>query len=199
METLGKFAVVGATSLAGGQHRFVSSNDTCAAGCAQLNALVSTPALLAPWIVSGALVACLSVPTVVLESRQPELGLQILFSFYSRLISLLLTSATLVPAASYTLSLHASVYGLLTLPYRPCLLGGPLWWGLRYVGATGLVVFAAYLGPPVPLVAWPGLQSVECAACAHLLGALLPDLIRFSQSAVVAAVAPLLRQPRCWQ
>lgn len=199
METLGKFAVVGATSLAGGQHRFVSSNDTCAAGCAQLNALVSTPALLAPWIVSGALVACLSVPTVVLESRQPELGLQILFSFYSRLISLLLTSATLDPAASYTLSLHASVHGLLTLPYKPCLLGGSLWWGLRYVGAVGLVLFAVYLGPPVPLVLWPGLHSVECAACAHLLGALLPDLVRFSQSAIVATLAPLLRQSRCWQ
>ena len=108
---------------------------------------------------------------------------------------LMVFAQTLPSALGYALALHTCVHTLLGLRWDPSLVGGRLWWGLRFPAAAGLVWLAAYYGPPVSVVRWPGASSsdvIACAAQAHLLGALLPDLLAACERLMFLAGACLL-------
>jgi len=183
---LGKLAVIGATALGGAKLRLNAyPPSTCApdAGwthdCLGLDSHITRIALYAPWTITAVFLLVLSLPTVLLESRAPELGMQVVTSIFVHQTLLMLLSAGLPPTVNYALGLHACVHTLLTIRWGHHLVGGPLWWGLRFPAAVGLVTLAAFYGPPVSVVRWPGADScdaIACAATAHLIGALLPDL-----------------------
>ena len=195
MEAVGKLGVIAATTLAGvNTIPREPRNDTCSFGCARIDSDVTSENVLAPWILTGCLMVCLFLPTIVLESRQAERGVQLLFGFFTRLISLLMFSMNLGPAMAYTLALHATVYNLLSFRHDASLVGGYVLWALRYPVVIGILIAAAYLGPPISLVRWGGSDPVACAASAHLLGCLLPDLVSFSQGLTTHLVMHLLER-----
>lgn len=183
----GKLAVVGATALAGAKLRLLGTDapPTCGhAGrpypeCRALDPHVSPAAFYAPWTLTAVLLLVLSMPTVLLQSRFPERGMQAVAGLFAHQTVLMLCSAALPSTVGYTLALHTCVHTLLTIKWGPHLVGGPLWWGLRYPAAAGLVALAGLYGPPVSVVRWPGADSTDAVACAttaHLLACLAPDL-----------------------
>lgn len=197
----GKLAVVGATALAGARLRLlVGPPPTCGGAaavgheCQALDAHVPRAALYAPWVLTAMLLLVLSLPTVLLESRYPETGLQAVASLFVHQTLLLLLSAGLPATVGYALGLHACVHTLLTIRWGHHLVGGRLWWGLRFPAAAGLLVLAALYGPPVSVLRWPGADSTDAVACAttaHLIGSLLPDLALALETALLAAAALL--------
>ena len=195
MEAVGKLGVIAATTLAGvNTIPREARNDTCSFGCAWLDSGVTSEHVLTPWILTGCLMVCLFLPTIVLESRHAERGVQLLFGFFARLISLLIFSMNLGPAMAYAFALHATVYNLLSFRHDPSLVGGPVLWAIRYPVVAGILIAATCIGPPISLVQWDGSDSVACAASAHLLGCLLPDLVSFSQSLTTRLVMHLLER-----
>ena len=195
MEAVGKLGVIAATTLAGvNTIPREARNDTCSFGCAWLDSGVTSEDVLAPWILTGCLMVCLFLPTIVLESRQAERGVQLLFGFFARLISLLMFSMNLGPATAYAVALHATVYNLLSFRHDPSLVGGAVLWAVRYPVVVGILISVAYIGPPISLVQWDGSAPVACAASAHLLGCLLPDLVSFSQGLTTRLVMHLLEK-----
>ena len=193
---LGKLCVVAATTLAGARLRLIAeAPPTCwpAAGlgheCQALDAHVSRADFYAPWVLTAMLLLVLSLPTVVLESRHPVLGLQWVAGVFLHQTFLLLLCNSLPRTVGYALGLHACVHTLLTMRWANYLVGGRLWWGLRYPMAAALVGLAARHGPPVSVMRWPGADStdaVACATAAHLVGCLLPDLVLALETGVVA-------------
>lgn len=192
----GKLAVVMATTLAGARLRLlVSEPPTCGHvtdmghECRALDANISRSMFYAPWILTAVLLLVLSLPTVLLESRHPELGLQAVTGVFVHQTAMLLLTAGRPATVGYALGLHACVHTLLSIRCGPHLVGGRLWWGLRFPAAAGLVGLAAVYGPPVSVLRWPGADStdaVACATAAHLIGSLLPDLAFALESGLLA-------------
>ena len=182
----GKLAVVGATTLAGAKLRIIGmSPPTCGHAsyqyqeCQVLDPHVSSVVFYAPWVFNAFVLLVLSLPTVFLESRYPEHGMQAIASLFAHQTSLMVWSAMLPATVGYTLALHTCVHTLLTIQWGQHLVGGAIWWGLRFPAAAGLVALAALYGPPVSVVRWPGADSTDAVACAttaHLLGSLVPDI-----------------------
>ena len=198
---LGKLAVLGATTLAGGKLRLTFLHQSCSQAhslfqeCEGVDARVTPLHLVAPWVLTIACFLFMSLPTVLLESRHPEKGMQRIASVLVHQTLLMMFAKTLPSGLDYTLTLHACVHTLLSLRWDESLVGGRAWWGLRFPAAAGLVWLAAYYGPPVSVVRWPGADSsdaIACAAQAHLLGALLPDLFLVCEGLVFAVVSCLL-------
>ena len=196
----GKLSVVAATTLAGARLRLLAGpQPTCgpasaAVGheCEALDAHVPRAALYAPWVLTAMLLLVLSLPTVLLESRHPEAGLQAVTSVFLHQTLMLLLSAGLPAAVGYALGLHACVHTLLTIRWGHHLVGGRLWWGLRFPAAAGLVGLAALYGPSVSVLRWPGADSTDAVACAttaHLIGSLLPDLVFALEGGLLAVAA----------
>jgi hypothetical protein len=193
---LGKLGVVAATTLAGARLRLLDSEPpTCGSAaplgheCHALDAHVSREVFYVPWILTIALLLVLSLPTVALESRHPELGLQWVTGVFLHQTLMLILCAGLPRTVGYALGLHACVHTLLTIRWGHHLVGGRLWWGLRFPAAAGLVGLAARYGPPVSVLRWPGADSTDAIACAttaHLVGGLLPDLVYALESGLVA-------------
>jgi hypothetical protein len=193
---LGKLGVVAATTLAGARLRLLSgAPPTCgpaaAVGheCQALDAHVPHEVFFAPWILTAALLLALSLPTVVLESRHPVLGMQWVTGVFLHQTLLLLLCTGLPRAVGYAIGLHGCVHTLITIRWGHHLVGGRLWWGLRFPAAVGLVGLAACYGPPVSVLRWPGADSTDAVACAttaHLLGCLLPDLVFALETGLVS-------------
>ena len=198
----GKLAVVGATTLAGAKLRLTGmSQPTCGhvayqyQECQILDAHMTSPTFYAPWVFTAFVLMVISLPTVFLESRYPERGMQAVATLFLHQTSLMFLSASLPATVGYTLGLHSCVHTLLTIQWGQHLVGGPLWWGLRFPAAAGLVLLAARYGPPVSVVRWPGADSTDAVACAtvsHLLGSLLPDLALSLEMAMLAVAGWLL-------
>lgn len=191
----GKLCVVAATTLAGARLRLlVGAPPTCGAAagvgheCQALDAHVSREVLYAPWVLTAVMLLVLSLPTVVLESRHPVLGMQCVSGVFLHQTLLLLLCACLPKTVGYAVGLHACVHTLLTIRWGNYLVGGRLWWGLRFPAAAALVGLAALYGPPVSVLRWPGADSTEVVACAttaHLIGGLLPDLVLVLETGLV--------------
>lgn len=196
---VGKLAVVGATTLAGAKLRLtVMSPPICGLAsyqyqeCQVLDPHVSTVVFYAPWVFNAFVLLVLSLPTVFLESRFPERGMQAVASLFMHQTSLMGWSAMLPATVGYTLALHTCVHTLLTIQWGQHLVGGPLWWGLRFPAAGALISLAALYGPPVSVVRWPGADSTDAVACAttaHLLGSLVPDLVLSVEMGLISAAA----------
>jgi hypothetical protein len=157
--------------------------------CSALDQHVPPAAFYAPWILTALLLLVLSLPPVFLQSRFPERGMQAVASLFAHQTTLMLLSTALPSTVGYTLALHTCVHTLLAIQWGPHLVGGPLWWGLRFPAAASLVALAALCGPPVSVVRWPGADStdaVACATAAHLLACLAPDLALGLEMAALA-------------
>lgn len=201
LTVLGKLAVLGGTTLAGGKFRLTVLHQSCSQThtlfqeCEGIDARVTPLHLFAPWVLTVAWLLFLSLPTVLLESRHPEKGMQTLVSVLIHQTLLMLFAKSLPNGLDYALTLHTCVHTLLSLRWDQSLVGGRAWWGLRFPAAAGLVWLAAYYGPPVSVVRWPGADSsdaIACAAQAHLLGALLPDLFLVCEGLLFSVGACLL-------
>jgi hypothetical protein len=195
----GKLAVVAATTLAGARLRLTADTapPTCQHAwyqyheCRVLDPHVSSGAFYAPWVFTAFVLIVLSLPTVFLESRYPERGLRAIAGLFAHQTLLVLWSATLPATVGYALGLHACVHTLLTIRWGQHLVGGPVWWAIRFPAAAGIVILAARYGPPVSIVRWPGADSgdgVACATASHLLGSLLPDLALSGELALLAVI-----------
>lgn len=200
LTTLGKLAVLGATTIAGGKLR-LTVLERCSQGraafqeCEAVDARVTEAAVLAPWLLTIGLLLVLGLPTLLLDSHHPVRGVQALLALFLRQILPVGLAPFLPRSFAYTLGLHACVHALLGLRGGRHLVGGRGWWGLRFPGAACLVLLAAYFGPPVSIVRWPGADTVEAVACAgqaHLLGFLLPDLLVLLEALVRATGEALL-------
>jgi hypothetical protein len=198
----GKLGVVAATTLAGARLRLLDkAQPTCGAAaplgheCQALDAHVSREVFYAPWVLTAVLLLVLSLPTVALESRHPVLGLQWVTGVFLHQTLMLILCAGLPRTVGYALGLHACVHTLLTIRWGHHLVGGRLWWGLRFPAAAGLVGLAACYGPPVSVLRWPGADSTDAVACAtsaHLVGGLLPDLVYALETGLIAVGAWLV-------
>jgi hypothetical protein len=201
---LGKLAVLAATAFAGVRLRLLGAGPpTCgqsAAGpyeCTALDPHVSPTAFYAPWVLTALTLLMLSLPTVLLQSRFPERGMQAVAGMFAHQTALMLWAAGLPRTMGYALALHACVHALLSIRWGHHLVGGPLWWGLRFPAAAGLVVLAALYGPPVSVVRWPGADStdaVACATAAHLLACIVPDVALGLELGTVALAGWLFLQ-----
>lgn len=183
---LGKIAVLAGTTLAGGKLRLTIIQESCSQAhsmfqeCEGVDARITMLHLFAPWVLTIACLLFLSLPTVLLDSSHPERGVQVLIWILIHQTLIMTFAQSLPHAFGYALGLHTCVHTLLGLRWDHHLVGGRFWWGLRFPVAAGLVWLAAYYGPPVSVVRWPGANSsdvISCAAQAHLLGVLLPDLV----------------------
>ena len=197
MRAFGKLAVILATTLAG-SHLRLETIEACAnthdffQDCAGLDALVPRLYSLYVFGFASLVILVLGFPCLVLDSRHTEKMIQALLSFFAAQTSALLFSNQLPRGPAYALAVHACVFNLLSIEYHPYMIGGRAWWGLRYPAVLSIVIFAAYYGPPVSLVQWPGIDSINCAARAHLVGALFPELTLAAQKVVMWAGEALL-------
>lgn len=164
-------------------------NQTCGKGsawleCAHLDSAVLPVHVYGPWAVTLAVVLILGMPTVLLRSKHKEQGLrqfawiclQCLILAYG---SLFLTDH---PILMFSFTLHSSVRLLLRMPVTDRLLGGPIWWSLRYGGALVILAGEIVFGVPISIVRWRSddSQHLTCAYLAHLGGCLVPDMLIFA-------------------
>ncbi|NBV33925.1 MAG: hypothetical protein EBR81_09115 [Proteobacteria bacterium] len=183
---LGRIAVVLATSLNGGRFKtsestcFSSTNNNSLFNCASISNVLPYH-VVAIWTLTLLSLVFLGLPTLIVPSRDREKGLRLQMPpLFILLCCLLFCLHQLSLGLTYIVSLHACMFALLYPQYDPSFVGGRSWWSLRYLAANGLILFAIYEGPPVPLVRWPGVddQAVGCAALAHLVGCILPEAFR---------------------
>ena len=165
--------------------------------CPALDATIHPLHLLAPWMITLATLVILSMPTVILRSKSKEKGLRIFAGNLLRFLGLVVSCSFLSNHASvcYTFTLHASIRFLGRMELSPVLLGGPLWWGMRFLAAFLILLMQLLVGPPVSVVHWPGStprapptdsgeqcqsqyqQPLPCAYLCHLVGCVGPDLV----------------------
>ena len=120
LTTMGKLAVLGATTIAGGKLRLtVLARESCGQAhaqfqeCETVDARVTHAAILAPWLATTGLLLVLGLPTVLLESRHPVRGVQTLISLFVHQTLLVALVPFLPRGFSYALGLHACVHTLL--------------------------------------------------------------------------------------
>jgi hypothetical protein len=146
--------------------------------CAGLNAFI--PPAAGPRALALALltVVVLGLPAILVPHSEQDRAMRALMSFLLLALGLHLASygARDEPTLQYVLGLHGAVYMLLTFPGG--LLGGPLWWGLRYAVAALVCALAALFGPCVSVVQWqdgPRADNI-CAFQTHLYGFIVASL-----------------------
>lgn len=153
--------------------------------CEELDATIEPWHILSPWICTLSIVLFLGMPTVLLQSRAKEAGLQrfaaSLVQFLGLLASISFASASTPVTVRFVFALHACVRFLVRLERRPGLVGGTMWWGLRYAGVAGIVAGQTLFGPPVSLIVWPvsgvSAATLSCAHLSHLVGCVAPELV----------------------
>lgn len=184
--------VVLASTLAGGVTRVVhytqdggAGNRTCGTGstwaeCSVLDEGISPLHVLIPWLFTLGVLVVLSMPTVLLRSKHKERGLGLIAWMFMQLLALMLSSTVFTdhPALTFTLSLHACVRLLTRLRVSEWLVGGAMWWSLRYLGVALLLCWEVFAGAPVSIVRWAAEppEGLPCAYLAHLGGCIVPDL-----------------------
>jgi hypothetical protein len=178
--------VVGACTIAGGirQNLTFPSNRTCKVAsrfpeCAMQDELISRMDVTLPWIVVLATLTVLGMPTFLVSSKHKERGLRVLSSNLVQYLALLVGSMLVEhPSLAFALTIHSCMQFLVHLNVDCSLVGGSLWWGLRYLAAAGLLAWEVCAGPPLSVVPWPGTpSSVTCSYLGHLLGCIGPGMI----------------------
>ena len=181
-----------------------SSDPTCPLGnsfpqCSIIDSTIQPWHIQAPWIVLLASLAILSMPTILLRSKSKHKAMQTLAWMFLECLMLLFLSTTMDHLSiSYTLSSHACVYLLLNMHIHPALLGGPIWWSLRYLAVTVFLLFQYTLGPAVSIVRWPGgPDDTPCAYLAHLIGNIVPPIVIWIISSIsqIAYFVTLIDDP----
>jgi hypothetical protein len=186
--------VVLASTLAGGIQRVPPDDDddagagnaSCGLGtrwqeCHVLDERIRPPHLVVPWCITLCTVVILSMPTVLLRSRFKERGLRTFAGNLFQCLGLLLCSSFLSdhPSICFALTIHSSVRLLVQMEVSDALLGGCVWWGLRYVSVLAILFLQVTLGPSLSVVRWPTTPAgtaLPCAYLAHLAGCIIPDL-----------------------
>jgi hypothetical protein len=164
------------------------SNGTCSMAmgtrwpeCHVLDEYVKPIHLIVPWCVTLGAIVVLSMPTVLLRSRQKEKGLRTIAGNLFQYLGLLVCSSFVTdhPSICYTLTLHSCVRLLVQLQVTDALVGGGAWWTLRYAVVWALLCLQLCFGPSISVVRWPSTpagSALPCAYLAHLGGCIVPDL-----------------------
>jgi hypothetical protein len=192
--------VVLASTLAGGierNHSTLIDNQTCGAGtewheCKDLDKTILPSDIALPWVFTVGTLLCLSMPTLLLRSRNKEKGLSFVAWTFVQTAGLLVSSLFLSdhPSIKFTLTMHSCARLLARLEVSSSLVGGAWWWGLRFMALAQLFAWQNYFGPAVSVIQWDRalqVQTMPCTYLAHLGGCLFPDLILFALHVVAAA------------
>lgn len=182
-----------ASTLAGGIPRInltlseTSEARTCGQGtrwseCHVLDEHIHAKHLMIPWAITLCTVVVLSMPTVLLRSRLKERGLRTIAGNLFYCLGLLLCSFFMSdhPAICFALSMHSCLRLLIRMETSGAMLGGGLWWSLRYISALGILLLQVFVSPSLSVIRWPSTlkgSSIECAYLAHLAGCIVPDLV----------------------
>lgn len=174
---------------------------TCGPGsawleCHSLDAHVLPVHIFSPWIFTVVLLLILGMPTILVRTKHKEKSLGHLAWIYLQCLALAYSSIFVTdhPSLMFSFTLHSCVRILLRMPVTNKLVGGRLWWGLRYAGVVVLLGWEILAGVPVSIVRWnqSGAKDLSCAYLAHLAGCLVPDLIVFALEVVGQTVSCLL-------
>jgi hypothetical protein len=189
-----------ASTLAGGidQNRTrMDGNQTCQVGtdwheCKDLDKTISPRDIALPWVFTVGTLLCLSMPTLLLRSKNKEKGLRYVAWMFVQTLSLLTMSLFLSdhPSIKYALTMHSCARLLTRLELSSSLVGGAWWWRLRFMALSQLFVWQIFQGPAVSVIQWDRalqVQTMPCTYLAHLGGCLFPDLILFALSLMAAA------------
>lgn len=159
---------------------------TCSQGvrwreCPVLDTAIHPLHLFVPWCVTLCILVVLGMPTVLLRSSNKEKGLRVFAGNLFQFLGLLLCSALVLehPSVCYAFTIHACVHFLCVMDVPAYLVGGQVWWGLRYAGVLLLLSLQLLAGPAVSVVQWPSQTHHSVLACAylcHLLGSVAPAL-----------------------
>jgi hypothetical protein len=161
--------------------------------CPALDTTIHPLHLLAPWLMTVAIVVVLSMPTVLLRSKDKERGLRILAGNLFQLLGLLLCSILVWdhPSVCYAFTIHSCVRFLGLMEVSAGLVGGVFWWGMRYAGIILILLLQLLVGPAVSVVQWQAQTPSSALACAylcHLLGCVAPALaLSFMRFVVTSA------------
>lgn len=174
-------------------------NASCGVGsrwpeCHVLDEFIRPSHLHFPWVFTLASIVILSMPTVLVRSRQKERGLRIVAGNLLQFLGLL-TCASLVtnhPSICFTLSLHSCVRLLVQLQMSDALVGGGGWWTLRYAAVWTLLCLQLCFGPSISVIRWPTTpvgSSLPCAYLAHLVGCIVPDMALSSLRCLISILS----------
>lgn len=198
MVSYGSALVVLVCTLAGGFDRtpltgslpippLPNHTSSCNAGargreCLLLDQHIHPLHLFLPWGITLTTLAILGMPTVLLRSKTKEGGMRVFAGNIFQYLCLLLCSYFLSehPTVCFTLTVHSCVLLLLHMDVSSALVGGPWWWGLRYLSVALILGGGLCLGPAVSVVRWPtpGQEThPPCAYLSHLVGCVAPGLV----------------------
>lgn len=160
-------------------------NSSVAHVCAELDGIVQSWHILAPWCITLSAVVVLGLPTLFFRYRRREKGLRCFAGTIVFFLALLLCGRFILgpisPTVHFVYGLHACVHFLVRLDGAQWLYGGVLWWGLRYAVVVSLIGWQIFQGPPAPLILWPGStlspSSQSCAHLSHLFGSMGPGVV----------------------
>lgn len=183
--------VVFACTLAGGIERgapaHAEEGSSCKKGtawaeCGVLDEGIMPLQIAVPWLVVLGTLLFLSMPTLLLRSRQKEKALGVVAWNFMQCLGLMTCSAFVTdhPSICFALTMHSCVLLLGHLEISRHFVGPAWWWGLRYLAMLGLLVWEVALGPVISVVRWPSTPAGPALACgylAHLGGALIPDCV----------------------
>lgn len=160
--------------------------------CAVLDVEITPQHLASPWILTLGTIVFLSMPTVLLKSKAKARGLMSFACNLLQCLGLLSCSLLFVDhrCICFTVGLHSCIRLLAQMEVSEGLVGGAVWWSLRYLVAFGLLVLEIAAGPAVAVVRWPSTPmgtALPCAYLAHLVGCIFPDLILLQIRWLVAA------------
>lgn len=185
------------SSFASYQH--LIGNGSCGVGtrwpeCHVLDEHIRPFHLAVPWCLTLASIVILSMPTVLLRSRQKERGLRTVAGNLLQFLGLLTCTSLITdhPSICFTLTLHSCVRLLVQLELSDALVGGSGWWTLRYAAVWILLCLQLCFGPSISVIRWPTTpagSALPCAYLAHLAGCLLPELALTSLRWVVAVMS----------
>jgi hypothetical protein len=161
--------------------------------CPALDTTIHPLHLLVPWLVTLGIVVVLSMPTVLLRSKDKEKGLRIMAGNLFQLLGLLLGSILVWehPSVCYAFTIHSCVRFLGLMEVSSGLVGGSFWWGMRYAGILLILAFQLQVGPAISVVQWQAhtpSSTLACAYLCHLLGCVAPALaLSFMRFVVTSA------------
>ena len=173
------------------------SNHTCGKGtrwgeCHVLDEHIHATHLMMPWVITLCSMMVLSMPTLLLRSRSKEKGLRTIAGNLFYCLGLLLCSFFVSdhPAICLALTVHSCLRLLVRMDTSDAMIGGALWWSLRYVSALGILCLQVFVLPSLSVVRWPSTlkgSTIECAYLAHLAGCIIPDLVITCMRAIISA------------
>jgi hypothetical protein len=159
--------------------------------CAVLDEIIHPLHLFIPWVFTLCTLVVLSMPTVLLRSRNKEKGLRLFAGHLFQFLGLLVCCTCLSehPSICYTFTVHACVRFLGRMEVSSSLVGGCAWWAMRYAAIVVVILSQLLLGPPISVVHWPSIRSagLPCAYLSHLVGCLAPDMALSCMRCLIAS------------